>query len=134
VPSPFHLSKIRDLSEPLNRDTVSLQSLICDPMISELWEFNFMHDLAWLLSNMDPDTRDSTRIHVVHGYWKSDSGLELKVGPLTQLYLKSLQINLTLDRNRHPSTQMFSFTVHICPKCLALVGQRPAHVLFMSNI
>lgn len=79
IPSPFQLTTIRDLPEALNRDTVSLQSLICDPMIAEMWEFNYMHDLDFLMNNLDPDTRDTTRVNVVHGYWKADSGLGMKV-------------------------------------------------------
>lgn len=79
VPSPFQLTTIRDVPAALNRDTVTLQSLICDPMVAELWEFNYMHDLDFLMRNLDPDTRHLVRIHVVHGSWKADSGLLMKV-------------------------------------------------------
>lgn len=78
IPSPFSLTKIRDLPDRLNVDTVTLQSIICDPMISELWEFNYMHDLDFIMSNMDPDTRDNTKINIVHGYWKKEDGLYMK--------------------------------------------------------
>lgn len=78
IPSPFSLTKIRDLPDRLNVDTVTLQTIICDPMISELWEFNYMHDLDFIMSNMDPDTRDNTKINIVHGYWKREDGLYMK--------------------------------------------------------
>lgn len=78
LPSPFQLTRIRDLPARLNVETVSLQDLICDPMIKEIWEFNYMHDLDFLMSNLDPDTKDTTQINVVHGYWKAESGLYMK--------------------------------------------------------
>ena len=78
IPSPFSLTKIRDLPGRLNVDTVTLQSIICDPMISELWEFNYMHDLDFIMSNMDPDTRDTTKINIIHGYWRREDGLYMK--------------------------------------------------------
>ncbi len=73
IPSPFHLTEIRNLPDRLNVDTVTLDNILCDPMICELWEFNYMHDLDFLVSKLDPDTRDTTKVNVVHGSWKRDS-------------------------------------------------------------
>lgn len=78
VPSPFSLTNINDLPDRLNVDSVTLKSIICDPMISELWEFNYMHDLNFIMESMDPDTRDSTKINIVHGYWRKEDGLYMK--------------------------------------------------------
>jgi tyrosyl-DNA phosphodiesterase-1 len=94
ISSPFQLTSIRDLPGALNKDAVSLQSLICDPMIAEMWEFNYMHDLDFLMSNLDPDTRDTVRINVVHGYWKKDSGLGMKVRHF--LFLRHMIVTLQI--------------------------------------
>ena len=73
IRSPFQLTRIRDLPAPLNRDTVSLTDLLGDPLISECWEFNYLHDIKFLLSAFDHDVRHLVKIHVVHGFWKRDS-------------------------------------------------------------
>lgn len=77
--SPFQLTRIRDSPGSLNNGSVSLGKIVCDPMIREMWQFNYMHDLDFLMSNMDPDTKDMVKIHVVHGYWKQESGQHMKV-------------------------------------------------------
>lgn len=48
-------------------------------MISECWEFNYLHDIDLLMGAFDPDTRDIVQVHVVHGFWKLEDGAELKV-------------------------------------------------------
>ncbi|OBT93631.1 hypothetical protein VE01_08006 [Pseudogymnoascus verrucosus] len=78
ISSPFQLTRIRDSPGSLNNGSVSLGTIVCDPMIREMWQFNYMHDLDFLMSNMDPDTKDMVKIHVVHGYWKKESGLHMK--------------------------------------------------------
>ncbi|OBT54859.1 hypothetical protein VE04_03762 [Pseudogymnoascus sp. 24MN13] len=78
ISSPFQLTRIRDSPGSLNNGSVSLGKIVCDPMIREMWQFNYMHDLDFLMSNMDPDTKDMVKIHVVHGYWKKESGLHMK--------------------------------------------------------
>ncbi|KFY36027.1 hypothetical protein V494_05387 [Pseudogymnoascus sp. VKM F-4513 (FW-928)] len=80
ISSPFQLTRIRDSSGSLNNGCVSLGKIVCDPMIREMWQFNYMHDLDFLMRNMDPDTKDSVKVHVVHGYWKHESGLHMKAG------------------------------------------------------
>ena len=77
--SPFQLTRIRDLPGSLNNGCLSLGNIVCDPMISEIWEFNYMHDLDFLMRNLDPDTKNLVKVHVVHGYWKDDTGLQMKV-------------------------------------------------------
>ncbi len=82
IPSPVRLTRIRDLPGALNKGCLSLGKIVCDPMIAEIWEFNYMHDPDFLMSNLDPDTKHSVKIHVVHGYWKAESGLQMKVSLL----------------------------------------------------
>jgi len=72
IPSPFRLTRIRDLPANLNQDTVTLKDLLGDPLISECWEFNYMHDIDFLMSAFDEDTRHLVKVHVVHGFWKRE--------------------------------------------------------------
>lgn len=85
IKSPFQLTWIRDLPESSNRDAVSLKDILGDPMISECWEFNYLHNLDFLMDAFDPDVRDLVKVHVVHGFWKNeDPGrLNLKVPMFT---------------------------------------------------
>ncbi|KAI0204875.1 tyrosyl-DNA phosphodiesterase [Astrocystis sublimbata] len=71
-PSPFRLTTIRDLSDLDNVGAVSLNDLIGDPLIAELWDFNYLHDVDFLMGHLDEDTRALTKVHIVHGFWKRD--------------------------------------------------------------
>jgi len=80
--SPFQLTWIRDLPEASNVDAVSLKDILGDPLISECWEFNYLHDLDFLMDAFDEDVRNLVKVHVVHGFWKQEdtSRQNLKVG------------------------------------------------------
>lgn len=77
LPSPWQLTWIRDLPEELNHDAMSLKDLLGDPLISECWEFNFLHDIDFLMSAFDPDTKHLVKVHVVHGFWKREDANRL---------------------------------------------------------
>lgn len=79
VSSPFQLTTIQDLPAALNADTVTLKGLLSDPLIAECWEFNYLHDLDFLMEAFDSDIRDLVKVHVVHGFWKQEDGAGLKV-------------------------------------------------------
>lgn len=49
LPSPFQLTRIRDLPAASNVDTVSLRDILGDPMIRECWHFNFLFDVDFLM-------------------------------------------------------------------------------------
>jgi hypothetical protein len=72
ISSPWQLTWIRDLPEELNRDAVTLKDLLGDPLIAECWEFNYLHDIRFLMDAFDPDTRHLVKVHVVHGFWKQE--------------------------------------------------------------
>ncbi len=80
--SPFQLTRIRDLPPELNRDTVTLTEILGDPLIAECWEFNYIHDIHFLMGAFDQDVRNTVKVHVVHGFWKKEdpSKLRLQVG------------------------------------------------------
>lgn len=72
IPSPIQLTTIRDLPKESNIGAVSLHDLLGDPLISECWEFNFLHDVDFLMSHFDEDVRSLVKVHIVHGFWKRD--------------------------------------------------------------
>ena len=70
--SPWKLTWIRDLPESDNRDAVTLKDILGDPLISECWEFNYLHDISFLMEAFDPDTRGLVSVNIVHGFWRQD--------------------------------------------------------------
>ncbi|KAK0701842.1 tyrosyl-DNA phosphodiesterase I [Lasiosphaeria miniovina] len=77
--SPFHLTRIRDLPPELNVDTIGLNDILGDPLISECWEFNYLHDIDFLMRAFDQDVRHLVNIHVVHGFWKKDDSNRIEL-------------------------------------------------------
>ncbi|KAM5348065.1 hypothetical protein ACJ41O_007889 [Fusarium nematophilum] len=72
IRSPWQLTWIQDLPENDNKNAVSLNDLLGDPLISECWEFNYLHDVHFLMNSFDPDTRHLVKVHIVHGFWKRE--------------------------------------------------------------
>lgn len=70
--SPFQLTWIRDLPDAANTDAVTLRDILGDPLIAECWEFNYLHDIDFLISHFEEDIRHLVQIHVVHGFWKKE--------------------------------------------------------------
>jgi len=82
MPSPFQLTAIHDLPTASNVDAVTLKDILGDPLIAECWEFNYLHDLDFLMNAFDEDVRSLVKVHVVHGFWKQEdpSRHQLQVG------------------------------------------------------
>ncbi|KAK8080008.1 phospholipase D/nuclease [Apiospora hydei] len=72
MPSPFQLTTIRDLPAESNVGAVSLRDLLGDPLILECWDFNYLHEINFLMGHFDEDVRFSVKVHVVHGFWKRE--------------------------------------------------------------
>ncbi|RAL59674.1 hypothetical protein DID88_000307 [Monilinia fructigena] len=72
VKSPFQLTSIRDLPASSNLDTVSLKDILGDPLISECWEFNYLHNLDFLMEQFAEDIRNLVKVNVIHGFWKRE--------------------------------------------------------------
>lgn len=72
IKSPFQLTCIRDLPASSNVDAVSLKDLLGDPLIAECWNFNYLHDIDFLMDAFDPDVKDLVNVHVIHGFWKKE--------------------------------------------------------------
>ncbi|CAD6439171.1 8824f4b5-3595-43a6-a2d9-f11a89b7d655 [Sclerotinia trifoliorum] len=79
VKSPFQLTSIRDLPASSNVDTVSLRDILGDPLISECWEFNYLHNLDFLMEQFDEDVRNLVKVNVVHGFWKREDQSRLNL-------------------------------------------------------
>jgi tyrosyl-DNA phosphodiesterase-1 len=79
IRSPFQLTSIQNLPPAANQDAVSLKDLLGDPLIAECWNFNYLHDIPFLLDALDPDVRDLVKVHVVHGFWKKDDANRLQL-------------------------------------------------------
>ncbi|KAF5875700.1 putative tyrosyl-dna phosphodiesterase protein [Botrytis fragariae] len=79
VKSPFQLTTIRDLPASSNVDAVSLRDILGDPLISECWEFNYLHNLDFLMEQFDEDVRNLVRVNVIHGFWKREDQSRLNL-------------------------------------------------------
>lgn len=81
IPSPIQLTDIRDLpaSSGNNVDTVRLRDILGDPMIRECWQFNYLFDVDFLMSQFDEDVRDLVQVKVVHGSWKKEAPNRIRI-------------------------------------------------------
>ncbi|RAK99165.1 phospholipase D/nuclease [Aspergillus ibericus CBS 121593] len=70
VPSPIQLTHIRDLPQTTthNLSTIQLHDLLGSPLIRECWQFNYLFDVDFLMSQFDEDVRQGTEgsIIVIH--------------------------------------------------------------------
>jgi tyrosyl-DNA phosphodiesterase-1 len=81
IDSPIQLTHIRDLptSKGYNVDTVRLRDILGDPMIRECWQFNYLIDVDFLMSQFDEDTRGLVKVRVVHGSWQRESANKIRI-------------------------------------------------------
>ncbi|KAK2606070.1 hypothetical protein QQS21_003465, partial [Conoideocrella luteorostrata] len=127
--SPWQLTWIRDLPEKLNRDAVTLKDLLGDPLISECWEFNYLHDIRFLMDAFDPDTKHLVKIHVVHGFWKSEDphrmalsmdastfeNVQLHVAPMPEMFGTHHSKMMVLFRH-DDTAEVIIHTANMIPK------------------
>jgi tyrosyl-DNA phosphodiesterase-1 len=79
VNSPVQLTHIRDLSNGNNVDTIRLRDILGDPMIRECWQFNFLFDVDFLMSQFDEDVRGLVKVKVVHGSWRREDSNRIRI-------------------------------------------------------
>ncbi|KAJ5363087.1 hypothetical protein N7541_003931 [Penicillium brevicompactum] len=79
ISSPVQLTNIRDLPANNNVDTVRLRDILGDPMIRECWQFNYLFDVDFLMSNFDEDVRSLVKVKVVHGSWQKEAPNRIRV-------------------------------------------------------
>ncbi|KAF4828567.1 putative tyrosyl-DNA phosphodiesterase [Colletotrichum siamense] len=120
IPSPFRLTRIPGLGDSANRDAVTLGDLVGDPSITELWEFNYLHDIPFLISHIDESSRTSISVHVVHGFWKADD---------------RRRTELERDAGRHPNVLLHTahmpemFGTHHCKMMILFRRNRSAQII-----
>lgn len=79
VNSPVQLTHIRDLPDGNNVDAVRLRDILGDPMIRECWQFNYLFDVDFLMSQFDEDVRGLVQVKVVHGSWRKEDTNRIRV-------------------------------------------------------
>lgn len=81
IPSPIKLTHIRDLpsSSGNNVDTVKLRDILGDPMIRECWQFNYLFDVDFLMSQFDEDVRNLVQLKIVHGSWRKEAPNRVRI-------------------------------------------------------
>ncbi|KAK6498947.1 hypothetical protein TWF481_011518 [Arthrobotrys musiformis] len=72
ISSPFKLTQIRNLPANKNIDTITISDILGSPLIREIWSFNFMHDLEWMVSHLDEDVSKEISLKIIHGNWKKE--------------------------------------------------------------
>jgi tyrosyl-DNA phosphodiesterase-1 len=85
-PSPFQLTKIRDLPDSSNVDTVRLSDILRNPMIKEQWQFNFLHDIDFIMSHLDKDVRDTVQTKIIHGFHDKNSLSRINLEAMAKKY------------------------------------------------
>lgn len=79
INSPIQLTHIQDLPAGNNVDTVRLREILGDPMIRECWQFNYLFDVDFLMSQFDEDVRGLVQVKVVHGSWRKEDTNRIRV-------------------------------------------------------
>lgn len=81
IPSPIQLTHIRDFpsQKGYNADTVRLRDILGDPMIRECWQFNYLFDVDFLMSQFDEDVRGLVQVKVVHGSWEKEAPNRIRI-------------------------------------------------------
>jgi tyrosyl-DNA phosphodiesterase-1 len=109
-PSPFQLTKIRDLPAASNVDTVTLSDILGDPMIKEQWQFNFLHDIDFIMSHLDEDVRDTVQTKIIHGFHDKNSLSRISLEATAKKYPNVQALNTWIPAyGTHHSKMMILF-------------------------
>lgn len=97
LPSPFKLTHIRDLPDRrgLNHGAVKLSDILGDPMIKECWQFNYLFDVDFLMSQFDEDVRNLVKVKVVHGSWKREADNRIRIEVNLNLPFQTFHLTFT---------------------------------------
>ncbi|PGH27033.1 hypothetical protein AJ80_01218 [Polytolypa hystricis UAMH7299] len=88
IPSPIQLTHIRDISASSgnNVDAIKLRDILGDPLIKECWQFNYLFDVDFLMSQFDEDVRGLVKVKVVHGSWKREAPNRIRIDEACRRY------------------------------------------------
>ncbi|KAJ5924049.1 hypothetical protein N7466_008236 [Penicillium verhagenii] len=113
ISSPFELTHIKDLpdKEGLNDDTVKLRDILGHPLIKECWQFNYLFDVDFMMSNFDQDVRGLAQVKVVHGTWEEKSWNKMTIDESCSRYpnVKPITAILPEPFGTHHSKMMIIF-------------------------
>lgn len=131
IPSPFQLTHIRDLaaSSDNNVDTVRLREILGDPMIRECWQFNYLHDVDFIMGQFDEDVRRLVKVKIVHGSWKRDAPNRVRIDVcivyISLIWLWFLGYGvLMVCRKRVRDIRMWRLLLLICRRRLGRIIRR----------
>lgn len=141
IPSPIQLTHIQDFpaSKGYNVDAVRLRDILGDPMIRECWNFNYLFDVDFVMSQFDEDVRSLVQVKVMHGSWEREAANRIRVDvcsprAMSRLHLVSqicspaiclrMGVDMTFIRKRALDTPMSSLLSHTCLSGLVHITRR----------
>jgi tyrosyl-DNA phosphodiesterase-1 len=71
--------------------------MLGDPMIRECWQFNYLHDVDFIMSQFDEDVRRLVKVKVVHGSWKRDAPNRVRIDVRIDLFYKVYMADSSID-------------------------------------
>jgi tyrosyl-DNA phosphodiesterase-1 len=71
--APFRLTKIYDLGDESNVDTITLNDILGRPDLKEVWLFDFLYDVDFVMSAFQQSIRQTVQVKIIHGSWKRES-------------------------------------------------------------
>jgi tyrosyl-DNA phosphodiesterase-1 len=88
ITSPIQLTHIRDLpaSSGGNVHAVRLKDILGDPLIRECWQFNYLHDVDFIMKQFDEDVRSLVQVKIVHGSWKREAPNRIRIDVSNPIY------------------------------------------------
>ncbi|KAF7505866.1 hypothetical protein GJ744_012488 [Endocarpon pusillum] len=84
--SPFKLTHIRDLPANANIDTISVRDILGDVMLKEVWLFDFLYDVDWVMQQFDPDIQHIVSVILVHGSWRREDPNKIHIDEACKRY------------------------------------------------
>ncbi|EFR00029.1 tyrosyl-DNA phosphodiesterase 1 [Nannizzia gypsea CBS 118893] len=88
IPSPIQLTHIRDINDSTgyNKDCIKLRDILGDPMIKECWQFNYLFDVDYIMSQFDRDVKDLIQLKIIHGSWKREAPNRIAIDDACKRY------------------------------------------------
>ncbi|ERF69581.1 hypothetical protein EPUS_01911 [Endocarpon pusillum Z07020] len=86
IQSPFKLTHIRDLPANANIDTISVRDILGDVMLKEVWLFDFLYDVDWVMQQFDPDIQHIVSVVLVHGSWRREDPNKIHIDEACKRY------------------------------------------------
>ena len=117
--SPFQLTTVRDLPASANVDTLTVKDVFGSPALVECWEFNYLHNLEFLISSFDEEAVSrGLAVHVVHGFWTSEDprrdALEKEAEELNKLLqIGDSQSQTQKDQGQQGTTSITLHTAYL---------------------